>query len=156
VTPHPRALSAFPLRAATLAAAIVLAAPVGAGAVDPARAVMAVTQQACDAFRDGDVPRAERLLAPGFTLVGTDAQVQTRQQVLAELRTGEPRYEVFRNHSMSAQVFGNAAVVQGITTLKGSAGGKSFEADVRFTDTLIRERGQWRLVASHVTKIPGR
>ena len=120
------------------------------------RAVMAVTQQACDAFRVGDVAAVEKLLAPRFTLVQPDAQVQSRAEVIAEVRAREPQYEVFRNHSMSAQVYGDAAIVQGITTVKGTSRGKPFQADVRFTDTLVREQGRWRLVVSHVTGMPVR
>jgi ketosteroid isomerase-like protein len=110
----------------------------------------------CDAFRAGDVAAVEKLLAPRFTLVQPDAHVQSRAEVIAEVRARDPQYEVFRNHSMTAQVYGDAAIVQGITTVKGTSGGKPFQADVRFTDTLVREQGQWRLVVSHVTGMPVR
>jgi len=116
--------------------------------------VMQVTQNACEAFLRGDVGAVESLLAPGFTLVNSSATVQTRDEVLAEVRSGDPRYDVFRNHSMTARVFGNAAIVQGITSVKGRSGEHSFDVNVRFTDTLIRERGKWRLIVSHVTAIP--
>jgi hypothetical protein len=107
--------------------------------------VMQVTQDACVAFLEADVAAAEALLAPGFTLVDSNAVVQSREEVLAE----------FRNHSMTARVFGNAAIVQGITTVRGRSGGRAFAANVRFTDTLVREKRKWRLVVSHVTAIPG-
>jgi ketosteroid isomerase-like protein len=55
---------------------------------------------------------------------------------------------------MNAHVFGDAAIVQGITTVKGKSGESSFDVNVRFTDTLVRENGKWRLVVSHVTAIP--
>jgi ketosteroid isomerase-like protein len=116
--------------------------------------VMAVTQSACDAFRKGDLSTLERLLARDFTLVGTDASIQPRTQAISEVQAGQPRYEVFRNHDMSAHVYGDAAIVQGITSLKGTSGGKEFAVDVRFTDTLIRSEGRWRIVVSHVTRIP--
>jgi ketosteroid isomerase-like protein len=121
---------------------------------DEREVVMQVTQRACDAFRMADIASVERLLAPEFTLVSSDASVQTRAEVLAEVRNGDPKYEVFRNHSMTAHVFGDAAIVQGITSLKGTSGGKPFATDVRFTDTLIKSRGEWRLVVSHVTRMP--
>ena len=145
-------------RQATALAAIFITIASGAMAqiTDQAQLAMAITQQACEAFRTGDVAAAEKLLAPTFTLVGSDAQVQSREEVLAEVRSRDPQYEVFRNHSMTAQVYENAAIVQGITSVKGTSGGKSFEADVRFTDTLIKDKGQWRLVVSHVTRIPAR
>jgi ketosteroid isomerase-like protein len=115
--------------------------------------VMQVTQDACVAFLKADVAAAEALLAPGFTLVNSQAVVQSREEVLAEIRNRDPVYEVFRNHSMSARVFGDAAIVQGITAVKGKSGEHAFDVNVRFTDTLIREKGKWRLVVSHVTAI---
>lgn len=115
--------------------------------------VMQVTQDACVAFLKADLAAVEALLAPGFTLVNSNAVVQTRDEVLDEIRKRDPLYTEFRNHSMTAQVFGDAAIVQGITTVKGTSGGQAFAVNVRFTDTLIRERGKWRLVVSHVTAI---
>jgi ketosteroid isomerase-like protein len=138
--------------------AFVVSLAIGAAAMpgDEAKHVMDVTQQACDAFRTTDLPAIEKLLAPDFTLVGSDATVQSRSDVIAEVRSGDPQYEVFRNHSMTARVYGDAAVVQGITSLKGTSGGEAFELDVRFSDTLVRADGRWQLVVSHVTRIPSR
>lgn len=115
--------------------------------------VMQVTQDACIAFLKADVLAAEALLAPEFTLVNSQAVVQSREEVLAEIRNRDPVYTEFRNHSMTAHVFGDAAIVQGITTVKGKSGEHPFDVNVRFTDTLIRDRGKWRLVVSHVTAI---
>jgi len=115
---------------------------------------MAATQAACEAFRLRDIAALERLLAPEFTLVSTNADVQSRSQALQEVRDGDPQYERFENHSMSARVYGDTAVVQGVTSLKGRSGGKPFALDVRFTDTLVRTSGRWTIVASHVTRIP--
>ena len=116
--------------------------------------VMDITQAACDAFRLGDTAAAERLLAPEFTLISSRATVQTRDQAIAEIRAGGTRYDDFRNHGMSARVYGDAAVVQGITSLKGVSDGQPFAVDVRFTDTLVRRQGEWKIVVSHVTRIP--
>lgn len=54
----------------------------------------------------------------------------------------------------AARVYGETAVVQGITSLEGTSEGAAFKVDVRFTDTLIKVKGQWMLVVSHVTRIP--
>lgn len=133
-----------------------LAAP-AADAPAPTREeeeVMQVTQDACQAFLKADVAGAEALLAPEFTLVSSRAVVQSRAEVIAEIRSRETVYSEFRNHSMNAHVFGDAAIVQGITSLAGKSGDQAFALDVRFTDTLIRKNGKWRLVVSHVTRIP--
>jgi ketosteroid isomerase-like protein len=123
-------------------------------APSPEQEAMAVTQSACEAFRMRDIPALESLLAPEFNLVSSNSEIQTREQALKEVRDGDPQYDRFENHSMTARVYGNAVVVQGITSLKGRSGGKPFALDVRFTDTLVREKGKWRIVVSHVTRIP--
>lgn len=115
---------------------------------------MEATQAACDAFRLRDLAALERLLAPEFTLVSTTAEVQSRAQALQEVRDGDPQYERFENHSMTARVYGDTAVVQGITSLKGRSSGRPFALDVRFTDTLVRTDGRWTIVVSHVTRLP--
>jgi hypothetical protein len=144
------------LRIVGLGFALLCSVAFAAGSASPSpeeTRVMQVTQAACTAFLEADVASAEALLAPGFTLVNSSAEVQTREEVLAEIRNHDPVYEEFRNHSMTARVFGDAAVVQGITTVKGHSGGRNFDVNVRFTDTLIRQKGKWRLVVSHVTAI---
>lgn len=129
-----------------------LAAPVWAAS--PAEEeVMAVTQAACDAFRLRDLAALEKLLAPEFTLVEPGGDIQPRSQAIDEVKAGDPQYEVFRNHGMVAHVYGDSATVQGITSLKGRSGGQVFEVDVRFTDTLVRSAGQWKIVVSHVTRL---
>jgi ketosteroid isomerase-like protein len=139
---------------------VIIAALIGSSAfadeLKPTRAqmeVMQVTQDACVAFLKADVGAAEALLAPEFTLVNSQAVVQSRAEVMAEIRARDPVYSEFRNHAMTAHVFGDAAIVQGITTVKGKSGEHSFDVNVRFTDTLIRTKGKWRLVVSHVTRI---
>lgn len=130
---------------------------VAAHSAEPTREeseVMQVTQDACVAFLKADLAAADSLLAPGFTLVNSRAVVQSREEVLAEIRDRDPVYSEFRNHSMTARVFGDAAIVQGITTVKGMSHDQAFAVEVRFTDTLIREKGKWRLIVSHVTAIP--
>lgn len=131
-----------------------LALTTDAFADSEAQKAMAATQAACDAFRLQDLKAVEKLLAPEFVLVTSRAEVQTREQVIAEIRAGDPKYSRFENHSMTARVYGEAAVVQGITSLEGTSGGTAFKVDVRFTDTLIKVKGQWALVVSHVTRIP--
>ena len=146
--PH-RVLKSF----ASLIIAFLVAAPALAAST-PEQQAMATTQAACDAFRLRDIAALERLLAPEFTLVSSNAEIQTREQALQEVRIGDPAYDRFENHTMTARVYGNTAVVQGITSLKGRSGGTPFAVDVRFTDTLVRIKGQWAIVVSHVTRIP--
>jgi ketosteroid isomerase-like protein len=109
--------------------------------------------KACAAFEKGDVDYLVEFLDESFTLTDTRGQVTTREQNLAEVRKREPRYDMFRNHGMKVRVYGDSAVVTGITSIKGTSGGTAFAVDVQFTDTLIKRDGKWRMVASHASPL---
>lgn len=115
--------------------------------------ILASLHRACDAFRDGDVRYLEAFLAPDFTLTDSSGKVTDREANLAEVRAREPRYEVFKNHSMTVRFYGNTAVVNGITSVKGVSAGQPFVADLQFTDTLILREGVWMLAASHASRL---
>ena len=61
-------------------AALLSHASVAAPPRDERQVVMDVTQDACTAFRVGDIATLERLLAPDFTLVSSTSQVQSRDR----------------------------------------------------------------------------
>jgi ketosteroid isomerase-like protein len=109
--------------------------------------------KACAAFEKGDASYLVDFLDETFTLTNTSGQVSTREQNLDEIRKREPRYEVFRNHDMKVRVYGDSAVVTGITSIKGTSGSQAFAIDVQFTDTLIKRDGKWRMVASHASPL---
>lgn len=147
-------LAALAATAAVMVLACVTVAEGRTGDAADAEAAMAATQAACRAFREGDVAAAERLLLPEFTLVSSSSRVDSREQALAEVRAREPRYERFENVDMTARVYGDVAMVRGVTRLAGTAAGERFELEVRFTDLLLRTPDGWKLVTSHVTRIP--
>jgi ketosteroid isomerase-like protein len=115
-------------------------------------AVLQALHAGCAAFEKGDAEALTRLLDEKFTLTDSRGTVTTREENLAEVRNREPRYEVFRNHQMKVRFYGQTALVNGITSVKGTAGGQPFEADFQFTDTLVKRGGQWVLVASHASR----
>jgi ketosteroid isomerase-like protein len=108
----------------------------------------------CAAFERGDVTAVEAFLGDGFTLTSGSGEVTTREQTLDEVRKREPRYEVFRNSRLRVRLYGDTALVLGITTVKGTSAGKPFAVELAFTDTLLKRAGRWVIVASHASRAP--
>jgi ketosteroid isomerase-like protein len=108
----------------------------------------------CAAFERGDVAFLETFLGDGFTLTNGSGEITSRKQTLDEVRRREPRYEVFRNSRMRVRLYGDTALVLGITTVKGSSAGRPFAAELAFTDTLLKRDGRWVIVASHASRAP--
>jgi ketosteroid isomerase-like protein len=133
--------------------ALLLSAPAVVAADDRSdeAAVIAALHAACDAFEKGDATWLEQALDERFTLTDARGAMTTKADELAAVRAREPRYEIFRNSDMKVRLHGDAAVVTGVTTVKGSSAGKPFHTRLQFTDTLVRRAGRWSIAASHVS-----
>jgi len=117
------------------------------------RAIRRVEAELCKAFEDGDAQTLRKDLDATFTLTNSHGEVSDFAQNIEEVATREPRYEVFRNHDQNVRLYGDAAIVTGITTVKGRSKGEPFAADFQFTDTYVRRQGHWLLAASHASRL---
>ena len=139
-------------------AAVFALAPATVQARDTAqdeRDILRVETEVCRAFEAGDADTLRRHLEPTFTLVDSRGTVTDLAQNVAEVARREPVYEVFRNHDQKIRLYGDAAVVIGITSIRSRASdGEVFEGDFRFTDTWVYRDGAWKMVASHASRLP--
>ena len=143
------------MRAATLMAMALLASGTALAREKAAdeRDIRVAEAALCHAFEVGDAGELKKYLDPTFTLTNSRGEVTDYQANLAEVATREPRYDVFRNHDQKVRVYGDAAIVTGVTSVKGTAEKKPFEADFQFTDTYVLHDGHWLLAASHASRI---
>jgi ketosteroid isomerase-like protein len=107
----------------------------------------------CHAFEAGDTATLRRYMDRTFTQTSSRGEVTDFAQNLAEVAKREPHYDEFRNHDQKVRLYGDAAIVLGITTVRGTADGKPIAADFQYTDTWIRRGGVWRIVASHASRL---
>lgn len=120
------------------------------------REIRRVEAELCKAFETGDAVTLRKDLDKTFTLTNSRGEVGNFAQNIDEVEKREPRYEVFRNHDQNVRLYGDAAIVTGITTVKGTSKGEPFAADFQFTDTYIRRKGHWLLAASHASRLPAK
>jgi uncharacterized protein (TIGR02246 family) len=120
---------------------------------DPRAALLQAEADACRAFEQGDAQALRGLLTDDFTLVDSRGNVTGLEQNLAEVAAREPYYDEFRNDGQAVRLYGDSALIVGVTHIRGKAGGEAFAADFRYTDTWIRRGGRWRLAASHASAI---
>jgi len=107
----------------------------------------------CRAFESGDAAMLRKHMDATFTQTSSRGEVTDFEQNVAEVARREPRYEVFRNHDQKIRLYGDTAIILGITTVKGTADGKPFEGDFQYTDTWIRRDGLWKIAASHASRL---
>ena len=140
------------MKVAWFLAAAMLAHHAIAAPADDEREVRKVEAALCDALRTGDAAAIAKLEDETYTLTNSRSEVTTRADDIADAKKGV-RYDEFRNHDQNVRLYGDAAIVLGVTSVKGTSGGKPFAADFKFTDTYVRRDDGWKIAASHATRI---
>jgi ketosteroid isomerase-like protein len=126
----------------------------GRDAAQDERDIRRVETRLCEAFEKGDAETLRKDLDAQFTLTSSTGAVTDFAQNVAEVAQRDPAYDVFRNHDQKVRLYGDAAIVIGITTVKGQSGGKTFAGDFQYTDTWVYQHGRWKLAASHASRLP--
>ncbi len=97
-------------------------------------------------------PRAlEKILDNAFVNVNSDGRLQTKADVLVEVRTSTVLQ--FLTESMAVHLHGDTAIVTGIFLIKGVERGKPYAQRERFVDTWLYKNGQWVSIAGLVTRV---
>ena len=140
------------LMSLSLPVLLLASAPATASQTDDTKKILQADGEICAAFEREDASWLEQHLDPTFTLTSSTGKVTTRADEVADLRSGT-KYDVFRNRDSKVRLYGDAAVVTGITRVEGKSEGKPYALDFQFTDTYVRKQGVWVLVASHASRL---
>lgn len=117
------------------------------------REIRRIEAALCHAFESGDAATLRKHMDATFTQTSSHGEVTDFEQNVAEVVRREPHYDVFRNHDQKVRIYGDSAIILGITTVKGTSEGKTFQADFQYTDTWIRRNGHWKIAASHASRL---
>jgi ketosteroid isomerase-like protein len=123
---------------------------------DQANAVLQTERDLATAYLKGDADGIAQGVMEDYTLTNSMGKLTTRADDIDEARKNDPKYEIFENYDMKVRLHGDTAVVAGKTHTKGVSGGKPFDFQFQFTDTFVKDRGRWRLLGGHVSKLPAK
>jgi len=100
-----------------------------------------------------DAKALDELLAPSLVYVDYDGSIMNKEQFLESVKNPGLQPAQIINETVTAHVYGDAAVVTGIYQEKGTLKGKAYYRRGRFTDTWISQKNAWLCVASQSTLI---
>ena len=128
-------------------------APDKPAAAGPEQALMKIEQDMLAALLKKDAAGFGRHFADDAVLTTPDGTVQTRAQLLADVKSGDLVLESSAFSDMKVRVYGDAAVVTYTTTDKGKYKQQDISGRFRWTDVFVRRAGEWKLVAGQGTPI---
>ena len=101
-----------------------------------------------DAAKAGDTDKLGQILADDWTGIGNDGKKQTKQSLLADIKSGASKLESFEFGPMDVKVMGSVAVVQGSDTEKSTTNGKDSSGKWAWMDVFVKRDGKWVAVRS--------
>lgn len=101
----------------------------------------------------GDANFLDRIYADNYTFVNPMGQLMSRQDDINDVKSGRLKFTSAEPSNVQTRVFGDTAVVTGILTVNGTYGDEDISGRYRWTDTFVRQNGEWKVAASHVNRI---
>ena len=109
-----------------------------------------------EAMVANDADAIGRYMADDWAIVGSDGRVGDKATFLALVRSGALSHDVMETHDLSVRVYGDIAV----TLARGISGGKyhgqPFREVERVSCVFLRQKGQWRCVLTHLSRLDDR
>lgn len=106
-----------------------------------------------DAFEQRDMETLDRLMADDYILTDPLGNVRTKAESLAAIENNEVHFESTKSDNVNVRINGDTAVVTGRSTFRGRYKGWSMAGQYQYTDVLVKRRGSWQAVGSHITAV---
>jgi hypothetical protein len=103
----------------------------------------------------GDVSTLDLILGADYRGYDPSGRLQDRETVLESYRQKQVRFDLLTVSDLALRVLGDTGLVAGVSRLRGHTNSEHFDLRLRFLDVYAWRNGQWELVASQDTRLPG-
>lgn len=112
-----------------------------------------IEKDVADGLIKGDTSVFEKYFAETSVLTDPGGIMMTRAESITLFKSGDLKFQSMTVGDVKVQLYGNTAIVTYTTTDKGTFKGQAFTGKHRWTDTFIKLKGKWLIVAAHGTPI---
>jgi ketosteroid isomerase-like protein len=115
--------------------------------------LLKVEKEFAKAIVKNDLEGIERLVAVDWIIVGPDGEIVERARFFEVIKSGAMTHDAMESEDFRIRVYGDSAVVTGITRTKGKFMGQEFSTKERATDVFVKRDGRWQCVLTHLTRL---
>jgi ketosteroid isomerase-like protein len=119
-------------------------------------ALVAVNRQFIKNFINNDTVEHTRIIHSDFLFIGKDGSLHDRKEYMTGWAHGYDQKIIpeFVLEEVQVRIFGDAALIVAKTRDKTMKDGQWTIGETRYTDTYIKEKGEWRCVQVQLTRMP--
>jgi ketosteroid isomerase-like protein len=106
-----------------------------------------------EAILKGDTSFFEKYCADDYMAIRGDGKLSTKAQEIENFKAGTTKYESIDEHELKIRIYGDTAVANARSSIKATINGWPYSGDVRNTRVWVKQKGNWKLVTFHATRI---
>ena len=99
-----------------------------------------------------DAAAIDGFLGDDWVIVDPDGGIIDKTRFLEVIRSGALSHELMESADWRVRLYGNSAVVTGLTTTKGKFIGQDFTSCERATDVFVKQGDRWLCVFTQLTR----
>ena len=99
-----------------------------------------------------DADAVAGFVAEDWIIIDPDGGIIDKARFLEVIRSGALSHESMESTDLKVRLYGNTALVTGLTTTKGKFAGQDFTSCERATDVFVRQAGRWQCVLTQLTR----
>jgi len=115
--------------------------------------IKALHEQGRQAALKGDIGFLRKYLAADYIGVGSDGRMFTRDETITRRISGAVRIESIDERDVKIRVYGDAAIVNSLASVRGTIDSKPITGDSRATFVWVKQKGNWKEVAFQSTPV---
>jgi ketosteroid isomerase-like protein len=104
------------------------------------------------AVTNNDADAVDGFLSDDWIIVDPDGSIIDKARFLGVIKSGALSHEMMESTDLRVGLYGNTAVVTGLTTSKGKFMGQDFTSCERATDIFVKQNDRWQCVFTQLTR----
>ena len=105
-----------------------------------------------EAIVKNDPEAIGRLVADDWVIIDADGGIIDKERFLGVIKSGALTHEMMESADTRVRIYGESAVVTGVTRTKGKFMRQDFSTQERATDVFVKQDGRWQCVFSQLTR----
>ena len=114
--------------------------------------LLKIEEEFAAAILKNDVENLGRLVADDWIIIDPNGEIVDRTRFFEVIKSGALTHDMMESEDLRIRVYGDSAVVTGVTRTKGKFMGQEFSTQERATDVFVKSDGRWRCVLTHLTR----
>jgi ketosteroid isomerase-like protein len=107
-----------------------------------------------EAIVRNDLESIGRLVTDDWIIIDPNGEMVDRARFFEVIKSGALTHDMMESEDFRVRVYGDSAVVTGLTRTKGKFMGQEFSTQERATDVFVKREGRWQCVLTHLTRFP--